>query len=161
MKKIFVVLFISVFGLSMLPTSALAQHGHGESAARPQPAMKMASTDVFADGIEATFMVMMNQNHKMMLKNMNMKEDIEPGTTHNIMILVKDEKSGKEFDNIPVTIKMTDPSDNEQTKTGSYKAMMRTYDAYFTMREKGKYQIRVLFETQGLKRSIGISYELT
>ncbi len=138
---------------------SFAQHGHGAAGAT-EPAMKMASTDVFADGIEATFMVMMNQNHKVMLKNMNMKEDIEPSTTHNIMILVKDE-SGKEFNDIPVKIKVTDPNDNEQTKTGSYKAMMRTYDAYFNMHEKGKYQIRVQFETQGQRRSIGVSYELT
>ena len=40
-------------------------------------------------------MVMMNQNHKMMLKNINMKEDIEPGTTHNIMILVKDKSPAR------------------------------------------------------------------
>jgi len=30
-----------------------------------------------------TFMVMPNSNHKNMLKNMKMADDIEPGSTHN------------------------------------------------------------------------------
>lgn len=149
---------IAVVFLLSFSSLSFAQHGHTEDKA--QPAMKMASTDVFADGLEATFMVMMNDSHKTMLKNMKMKEDLEPGTTHNVMILIKDEKTGKEFSDIPVTIKVIDPNDNEQTKSGSFKEMMKTYDAYFNMREKGKYRIQVLFETHGLKRSIGMSYEM-
>lgn len=140
---------------------SFAQHEQmGEDKQQAQP-MKMPSIDVFTDGVHVTFMVMKNESHKNMLKQMKMNEELEQGTTHNIMILVRDEKTGKEFAHIPVTIMVADPDDNEQTKKGSYKDMMRTYDAYFRMNQTGKYQIRVLFETEGKKRSIGISHDMT
>lgn len=76
------VLLMTIISLLMLPSFSLAQHGHmgGE---KQQP-MKMQSTDVLADELEATFMVMKNESHTTMLKNMKMKEDIESGSTHNI-----------------------------------------------------------------------------
>jgi hypothetical protein len=48
----------------------------------------------------------------------------------------------------------------EQIKTGSYKKVMRTYDAYFKLSETGKYMITVLLDTGAQKRSIGISYDM-
>jgi len=149
---------IAVSFLLLISSFSLAHSQHHMSGEKQQT-MKMPSTEVFSDGIEATFMVMMNENHKNMLKNMKMKEDLEPGSTHNIMILIKDEATGAEINNIPVTIKVTDPDDNEQIKKGSYKEMMRTYDAYFDLSKKGKYQIRIVFETKGQKKAIGTSYE--
>jgi hypothetical protein len=147
-KKVF---FIAVLFLILIASSGLAvseHHGAGEKG----QTMKMPSIDVFTDGVQVTFMVM---------KQMKMNEEIEQGTTHNIMILVRDERTGKEFADIPVTITVADPDDNEQIKKGSYKNMMRTYDAYFRMNQTGKYRIRILFETEGKKRSVGISHDMT
>jgi len=159
MKKIFVVLFIAVFGLAMLPSSSRAQHEHGGGAAKQQPAMKMDNTDVFADGVQITFMVMRNEMHKGMLEKMKMNNDLEPGTTHDVMVLIRDEKTGKELADAQVTLKVVGPDEKEQVKAASYKKMMRTYDAYFNLAEPGKYQVLVLFESGGQKRAIGISYE--
>ncbi len=104
---------------------------------------------------------MPNSSHKNMLKNMKMEDDIEPGSTHNIMVLLKDEKTGEEFAGARVSLKVVDSDDGEQMKTASYKKMMRTYDAYFKLAKTGKYMITVLLDTGALKRSIGLSYEMS
>ena len=159
MKKFLAVLFISTFGLLMLPASSPAEHGHGGSSAQQRLAMKMENTDVFADGVQITFMVMRNEMHKGMLDKMKMKDDLEPGTNHDIMVLIRDEKTGKELSDAQVTLKVTGPDEKEQVKAANYKKMMRTYDAYFNLAEPGRYQVLVLFESGGQKRAIGISYE--
>jgi hypothetical protein len=76
------------------------------------------------------------------------------------MIILKDARTGKEFQNLPATIKVIDEDDNEQVKNTSFTDMMRTYDAYFSLEQKKKYQIIIFFETLGQKKSIGILYEL-
>ncbi len=165
MKKNFSFLFIAVLGLIMLPSFTLAEHGHGhlhgqaDSGASPKPAMKMDSTDVFADGVQITFMVMENKMHKGMLQQMKMKDDLEPGTTHDIMVLIRDEKTGREFTDQQVTLKVVGPDEKEQVKPASYKTMMRSYDAYFDLAEPGSYRIFVLFEMGGKKRAVGLSYD--
>ncbi|MBA4418055.1 MAG: hypothetical protein C0392_09120 [Syntrophus sp. (in: bacteria)] len=155
-KKVFLV--AALFLVLIAPSVFAASDQHG--AADKGQTMKMPSIDVFADGVHVTFMVMKNENHKTMLTQMKMNEEIEKGTTHNIMVLVRDEKTGKEYANKSITITVTDPDDNEQMKKGSYKDMMRTYDGYFKMSQTGKYQIKVLFEIEGKKRSIGIAHDM-
>ena len=78
-------LFVSSLVLSSVSS---AQHGHGGMSGG---SMKMESKDVVVEGIKVSFMVMANENHKKMLGDMKMKEDIEPGTTHNITVTLKDE----------------------------------------------------------------------
>jgi hypothetical protein len=38
--------------------------------------------------------------------------------------------------------------------------MMKSYDAYFNLKEKGKYQVMILFKIEEQKRTAGIYYEL-
>ena len=38
---------------------------------------------------------MANEYHKKMLKDMKMKDDIEPGTTHNITVTLEGRKNSK------------------------------------------------------------------
>ena len=159
MKKVLLASLVSLFVLFLLVSPLIAQHGH--MAAEKQPVMKMASTDVVADGLVVTFCVMPNSTHKNMLKNMKMEDDIEPGSTHNIMVLLKDEKTGEEFTGARVSLKVVDSDDDEQIKTGRYNKVMRTYDAYFKLSETGKYMITVLLDTGARKRSIGISYDMS
>lgn len=160
MKKILAVLFIAVFGLSVFPSPSLAEHGHMGAGAHQQPAMKMDSTDIFVDGLQVTFMIMKNEMHKGMLAKMKMKDDLEAGTTHDVMVVIRDEKTGRELTDTRVTLKVIGPDENEQVKAANYKEMMRSYDAYFNLTDKGKYQVLALFELGGQKRSIGISYEI-
>jgi hypothetical protein len=37
---------------------------------------------------------------------------------------------------------------------------MKSYDAYFNLPEKGKYQIMILFKIEDRKRTAGIYYDL-
>jgi hypothetical protein len=160
MKKFLSIVSVSLLGLLTITALAFSQHGHGGGAGNQQPAMKMNSTDVFADGLQVTFMVMRNTTHKGMLEKMKMKEELEPGSTHNIMVLIRDEKTGKEFTNGKVILKVVGPDEKEQVKSANYKEMMRTYDAYFNLSGEGKYQVAALFEISGQKRVVGISFEI-
>ena len=161
MKKLLSAVAIVALGLLLFSSFSFAQHMHGEDGEKPQPAMKMNSTDVFADGLQVTFMVMRNETHKGMLEKMKMKEALEPGSTHNIMVLVRDEKTGKELTGGKVTLKLVSPDEKEQIKSTNYTEMMRTYDAYFNLSETGRYQVTAQFETAGQKRTVGMSYDIT
>ena len=114
----------------------LAQHQHG--GAPTGGAMKMESKDVLVDGVKVSFMVMANENHKKMLKDMNMKDDIEPGSTHNITVTLKDEKTQKEITEAQINMKVVDPKGKDQVKPLKYEESMKSYDAYFDLKEKGK-----------------------
>jgi C4-type Zn-finger protein len=83
---------------------------------------------------------MNNEEHKKMLKGMKMKEDIKPGTTLNITVVLKDEKTQKEITNAQVNMKVIDPKGKDQVKSMKYEEMMKSYDAYFNLRGKGKYE---------------------
>jgi hypothetical protein len=148
-------LFLVCFAFSSF---ALAQHQHGGTSSGG--GMKMDSKDVLVDGVKVSFMVMANEDHKKMLKDMNMKEDIEPGTTHNIAVVLKDEKTQKEITNSQVTMKVIDPKGKDQVKPLKYEDMMKSYDTYFDLREKGKYQILILFKVGEQKRTAGIYHEI-
>jgi len=158
MKKvisIFGMLVLSLFALSSL---SLAQHSHGGMSTGPS--MKMETKDVLVEGVKVSFMVMANESHKKMLADMKMKEDIEPGTTHNITVILKDEKTQKEIADAQVTMKVVDPKGKDQIKTLKYEGEMKSYDAYSNLPEKGKYQIMLLAKVGEKKTTAGIYYEM-
>ena len=158
MKKLLSVLGLLVVGVFFLSSVSLAQHSHGGmSMGTP---MKMETKDVIVEGIKVSFMVMANENHKKMLADMKMKEDIEPGTTHNITVTLKDEKTQKEMTDAEISMKVVDPKGKDQIKTLKYEGEMKSYDAYFNLPEKGKYQIMILAKTGEKKTTAGIYYEL-
>ncbi len=157
MKKLvslFVVLCGMLFG-STFP--ALAQHMHGGMGGG---SMKMDVKEVLVEGVKVTFQIMPNDEHQKMLKDMKMREDIEPGTTHNVTVLLKDEKSQKDITDASVNIKVVDPAGKDQIKTMKYEDMMKSYDAYFSLKEKGKYQMMILFKVGDQKRTAGIYYDM-
>jgi hypothetical protein len=157
MKRVAQVMGVSVVGLVLMSSLALAQHGHGGMSTG---GMKMETKDVLLEGTKISFMVMANADHKKMLADMKMKEDIEPGTTHNITVVLKDEKSQKEITNAQVTMKVVDPKGKDQIKTLKYDGEMKSYDAYFNLPEKGRYQIMILFKVGDQKKTAGIYYDL-
>ena len=158
MKKYVEVFGIFVFSLFILSSFSFAQHSHGGmSMGTP---MKMETKEVLVEGVKVTFQIMANDEHKKMLKDMKMKEDIESGTTHNITVTLKDEKAQKEITDARVNMKVVDPRGKDQIKSLKYEDMMKSYDAYFTLKEKGKYQVMILFKIGDRKRTAGIYYEI-
>jgi hypothetical protein len=139
-----------------LPASAPAQHQHGSAGA----GMKMETREVLVEGVLVTFQIMANSEHRKHLKNMKMKDDVEPGTTHNVTIVLKDQASNKEITDATVNMKVVDPKGGDQIKALKYEGDMKSFDAYFNLPEKGKYQLLVLFKTGEVKRTAGINVDL-
>jgi hypothetical protein len=146
--------FIVLFGFTQI---AIAQHSHGGMGSST---MKMDTKEVLVEGAKVTFQIMANEEHQKMLKDMKMKEDIEPGTTHNITVTLKDEKSQKEVTDATVNMKVVDPAGKDQIKPLKYDDSMKSYDAYFNLKEKGKYQVIILFKAGEKKSTAGIYYEI-
>src|SRR4030043_1718431 len=135
----FGILTLSLFYFTSL---SLAQHSHGHGAT----SMKMDTREVLVEGVKVTFQMMDNKEHQKMLKDMKMKEDIELGTTHNITVTLKDEKTQKEITTAQINMKVIDPKGKDQIKALKYEEMMKSYDAYFNLPDKGKYQVMILFK---------------
>ncbi len=158
MKKSVLMVGVVVLGCFVLSSLSLAQHSHGGmSMGTP---MKMYTKDVLVEGVQVTFQIMENGEHQKMLKEMKMKEDIEPSTTHNITVILKDAKTQKEIANAQVTMKVIDPMGKDQVKALKYQDAMKSYDAYFKLPNKGKYQVIMLFKIGEQKRTAGIYYEI-
>jgi len=151
---IFAGLVVGLFGLTSL---SLAQHSHGGMSGG---SMKMDTREVLVEGTKVTFQIMANAEHQKMLKDMKMKEDVEAGTSHNITVTLKDEKSQKEITNAEITMKVVDPKGKDQIKALRYDKDMKSYDAYFTLPEKGKYQVMVLVKQGDQKKTAGIFYDV-
>ena len=158
MKRVISVLGVIVFCLFTFVSIPLAQHSHGGmSTGTP---MKMDTKEVLVEGVRVTFQIMANDEHQKMLKDMKMKEEIEPGTTHNITVILKDEKSQKEVVNAQITMKVVDSKGKDQIKPLKYEGEMKSYDAYFNLPGKGKYQVMILLKIGEQKRTAGIYYDL-
>ena len=158
MKKLLSTLGILAVGGFLLSANSFAQHSHGGmSMGTP---MKMDTKEVLVEGVKVTFQMMANDEHLKMLKDMKMKEDIEPGTTHNITVTLKDEKSQKEMTNAQISMKVVDPKGKDQIKPLKYDNEMKSYDAYFNLPEKGKYQVMILAKSGEKKITAGIYYDV-
>ncbi len=159
MKRLISVLIVSISTLFILSSFSLAQHQHGGMSMGGS--MKMDTKDVLVEGVKVTFQLMANNEHKKMLKDMKMKEDIEPGTTHNITVTLKDEKTQKDITDAQISMKVVDPKGKDQVKSLKYEDMMSSYDAYFNLPEKGKYQVLILFKIGDKKRTAGVYWDIT
>ena len=155
--KTIVALMLTAAALLGLAVGAPAQHNHGGTAGA---GMKMDTREVLVEGVAVTFQIMANAEHAKHLKGMKMKEEVEPGTTHNVTVILKDLATGKEINDATVNMKVVDPKGGDQIKTLKHESEMNSFDAYFNMPSKGKYQLLVLFKTGEKKRTAGIHYEL-
>ena len=154
MKKLMWLLSVAV--VFALPLVSLAQHSHGGAGTQ----MKMDTKEVLVEGVKVTFQIMANDEHQKMLKDMKMEEVIAPGTTHNITVILKDDKTQKEITGAQINMKVVDPKGKDQIKALKYENMMKSYDTYFNLPEKGKYQVMILFKIGDQKRTAGIYYEV-
>lgn len=155
MKQFILYLLVLVMIVCGLKPLAFAQHGHGHGAAS-----KMETRTVLVEGVKVVFEIMTNAEHRKMLREMKMKDDIEPGTTHNITVTLKDGKTDKEITNAEIQMKVVDPKGKDQIKSLKFKEMIKSYDAYFNLKEKGKHQVMILFKIGEQKRTAGIYYEV-
>jgi hypothetical protein len=158
MRKWVWVLTMSVLSLFVLSSICMAQHSHGGM--KMGEPMKMDTKEVLVEGVKVVFQIMANGEHQKMLKDMKMKEDVEAGTTHNITVTLKDEKTQKEITDAQINTKVVDPKGKDQIKTLKYEGEMKSYDAYFNLPERGKYQVMILFKIGDQKRTAGIYYEI-
>ena len=158
MKRLVSFLGILVLSLFVLSSPSIAQHSHGGmSMGTP---MKMDTKEVLVEGVKVTFQMMANDEHKKMLKDMKMQEDVEAGTTDNITVTLKDEKTQKEIPDAQINMKVVDPKGKDQVKALKYEGEMKSYDAYVNLPEKGKYQVMILFKIGDQKKTAGIYYEI-
>ena len=158
MKKLISIFGILILGLLFFTSISLAQHSHGGMTTGTS--MKMDTKEVIVEGTKVVFQIMVNDEHKKMLKDMKMKENIEPGTTHNVTVTLKDEKTQKEITNAQINMKVVDPKGKDQIKLLKYEEAMKSYDAYFNLPDKGKYQVMILFKIGDQKKTAGIYYDL-
>ena len=158
MKMLVSILLMVGVILFVLPSVSLAQHSHGGMSMGTS--MKMDTKDVLVEGVKVTFQIMANDEHRKMLKDMKMKEDVEAETTHNITVILKNEKTQKEITDAQINMKVVDPNGKDQVKALKFEEAMKNYDAYFNLPEKGKYQVMILFKVGEQKRTAGIYYEV-
>lgn len=150
---------IFVFGIVCLlfPAISSAQHSHGQAGGSK---MQMDVREVLVEGLKVTFQIMANAEHRKMLKDMKMKDDIEVGTTHNVTVVLTDQKTQKTVTDAAISMKVVDPKGKDQIKSLRYESDMKSYDAYFSMPQKGRYELLVLVRTGDMKRTAGFAYEL-
>jgi len=70
-----------------------------------------------------------------------------------------DEKSHKEVMNAEINMKVIDPAGKSEIKALKPDTMMKYYNAYFNLSQKGKYQVLIVFKIGEKKNTAGIYYE--
>ncbi|MCX8118470.1 MAG: hypothetical protein N3G78_11120 [Desulfobacterota bacterium] len=148
-------ILIFLAGLLVPWSGSMAQHGHGHGTGA-----KMETRTVVVEGVKVIFGIMENEEHRKMLKEMKRKEEVEAGTTHNISVTLREAKTDKEISDATIQMKVIDPKGKDQIKTLKYAAEMKSYDAYFNLKEKGRYQVLLLFRIGEKKGTAGIYYEV-
>lgn len=142
----------------LAPCLSSAQHTHGHGSGGG--GMQMDTREVLVEGLKVTFQIMANAEHRKMLQDMNMQDDIEVGSTHNVSVVLTDQTTQKPISDAAVSMKVVDPRGQDQIKGLKFEGSMNSYDAYFNMPHAGRYEILVLVKTGALKRTAGIYYEL-
>ena len=158
MKKYKRLIFGIAFVYLLIPEISLAQHTHGQGTSGSK--MKMDIREALVEGLKVTFQIMTNTEHRKMLKDMKMKDDVELGTTHNITVILTDQKTQKLITDAAVSMKVVDPKGKDQIKSLKYESEMKSFDAYFNLPEKGRYELLILVRKGEVKKTGGIYYDL-
>jgi hypothetical protein len=170
MMKIGMTFILVIFCLAS-PGWAQHQHGsHQSSVPATGGEEKMGSavgaenspsrTFLLEGGIKAAFSIMPMADHKKMLQDMKMKVEVDPQATHNIAVTLTDTGSNLPLADAVVKMKIIPPKGTEQIKLLDFTQAMNQYAGDFTLSEKGKYQILILFKSGGKKHPAGFYYVL-
>jgi hypothetical protein len=77
-----------------------------------------------------------------------------------VTVLLTDQATQKQITDAAVSMKVVDPKGKDQVKNLKYESSMKSYDGYFNLPEKGKYELLVLIKAGDQKKTAGINYEL-
>jgi hypothetical protein len=77
-----------------------------------------------------------------------------------ITVVLKDGKTQKEITDAQVSMKVIAPKGKGQIKDMRYEGAMKSFDAYFNLPDKGKYQVIVLVKRGDHRMPAGIYYEV-
>ncbi len=155
MHRLYVIV-AALFFLAPAPAWTQHTHGHGSSGG----GMKMDTREVLVEGLKVTFQIMANAEHRKMLKDMKMKDDIETDTTHNVTVTLTDPATQKPLTDAALSMKVVDPTGKDQIKRLKYEGSMKSYDAYFNLPDKGKYELLVLIRQGDRRTTAGVYYDL-
>jgi hypothetical protein len=164
-------IFILVTFCLASPGWAQHQHGSHQSSAPATGGEKKMGSAVGAEtspsrtfllegGIKAVFSIMPMADHKKMLQDMKMKVEVDPQATHNIAVTLTDTGSNLPLTDAVVKMKIIPPKGTEQIKLLDFTQAMNQYAGDFTLSEKGKYQILILFKSGDKKHPAGFYYVL-
>ena len=157
----------------LFPFPSIAQHQHGGQSMPGMPGMEgekkmeppvgsetSASRAFLLEGVKASFSLMPMADHKKMLKDMKMKVEVDPQATHNIAVTLTDTRSNLPISAAVVKMKVIDPKGKEQIKLLDFIMGTNQYVGDFTLSEKGRYQILILFKAGGKKQVAGFYYAM-
>jgi hypothetical protein len=117
-------------------------------------------TFILTGSVKASFSILPMDSYKKMLQEMKMKFEVDPQSTHNISVSLTDTRSNLSLNEEIVKMKVISPQGKEQTKILDQIPAMNQYTGEFTMAEKGRYQILLLFKSGGEKKAVGFYYRL-
>lgn len=153
-----------------IPAWAQHQHHGGMSMPAPgegaKPEAKVGNepspnrTFLLEGGIKAAFSIMTMADHKKMLKDMNMTADVDLQATHNIAVTLTDTRTNMPITDAVVKMKVIDPKGKDQTKLLDFMKGMNQFGGNFTLAEKGRYQVLILFKWADKKYPAGFYYLL-
>jgi hypothetical protein len=163
-----------LLAILFLPFSAIAQHQHGGMSVPGMPGMegeKKAEPTVgneaspnrsflLENNTKASFSIMSMAEYKKMLQDMKMKVEVDPKATHDIAVTLTDTRTNLPLTNAVVKMKVIDPKGKDQIKLLDFLAGMNQYAGDFTLAEKGRYQILILFKAGGKKQAAGFYFAL-
>jgi len=167
-RELFSAFFVFLLAFSLGPLSAAAQHaGHqapaaaGEKKTEAPPGKETSLTRTFLlEGFKASFSIMDMASHKKMLKDMNMKIEIDSQATHNIAVTLTDTRTNQVVHDAAVKMKVINPKGKDQIKLLDFTPAMNQYAGDFNLSDKGRYQVLILFKSGGMKRTAGFYYSL-
>ncbi len=172
--KVFLFISALLIGIFLSSRPSIAQHQHGGHSMPGMPGMEgekktesaignetsSSRTFLLEGSIKASFSIMAMAEHKKMLKDMKMKVEVDPQATHNIAVTLTDTRTNLPISDAVVKMKVIDPKGKDQIKPLDFTMAMNQYAGDFTLSEKGKYQILILFKSGGKKQAGGFYYLL-
>lgn len=168
-RKLFSTFLVFLLAFSLGTLSAVAQHaghqapapGGGEKKIDTLPGKDTSSTRTFLlEGFKGSFSIVDRAGHKKMLKEMKMKVEIDPQATHNISVILTDTRTNQPVQDAIVKMKVISPKGKDQMKLLDFTPAMSQYASDFTLPEKGRYQILILFQAEEKKRAAGFYFVL-
>ena len=171
--RVLLIILHGSLNIFFLVSLAVAQHQHGghqkpgtpgtEGEKRMESAIgnEHSSNRAFLlEGVKASFSILPIAERQKTLKDMKMKVEVGPQTTHNIALALVDTITNRPLQVAAVKMKVIGPKGKEQTKILDSIPAMNQYAGDFTLEAKGRYQILVLFQVAGKKRAMGFYYLL-